>query len=104
MNSPGAPTREKLLEWILDLLGRSPGGWSTSQKGFIDSLLKGQEGTKTLAQLAVATVHLRACGLDPKEMGSLRPVLEAMESFWSDPSPDTFESLHLAGKTLNAGS
>jgi hypothetical protein len=104
MSDSSAPARERLLEWMLDLLDRSPEGWDPSQRAFINSLMEGQEGTKTLAQLAVATAHLRASGLDPKEMGSLRPILEAMESFWSDPSSETFEFLHLAGKSLNTDS
>jgi hypothetical protein len=101
MNESGLSAREMLVRWILDLLGRSAGGWNRSQWEFIGSLLDGQEGTKTLAQLAVATSHLRSSGLDPKEMGSLRPVLEAMEAFWSNPSGETYDSLHHAGKSLD---
>jgi hypothetical protein len=104
MSDPGVSAREKLLEWILDLLNRPAEGWDRAQWRFISSLLEGQEGTKTLAQLAVATSHLRSSGIDPKEMGSLRPVLEAMEAFWKNPSVETYESLHHAGKSLDPDS
>jgi hypothetical protein len=104
MSDSGISAHEKLLKWMMDLLGRSPESWDRDQRDFVDSLLEGQEGTKTLAQLAVATAHLRASGLNPEEMGSLRPVHEAMEAFWNDPSPETYEFLHTAGKSLNADS
>ena len=81
MNDSRPSATEKLMAWILDLLGRSADGWDRSEWDFIGSLLEGQEGTKTLAQLAVATSHLRSSGLNPKDMGSLCPVLEAIEAF-----------------------
>lgn len=101
MSEPDLTAREKLLHWMLDLLERDPGSWSQPQQAFIDSLFKGQEGTKLLAQLAVATSHLRNCGLTPEAMGKLRLVHEAMEAFWNNPSPETYEALHAAGESLN---
>ena len=101
MNESDLTAREKLLHWMLDLLGRARGDWNANQRTFIDSLLNGQEGTKLLAQLAVATSHLRNCGLTPEAMGKLRLVHEAMEAFWNNPSPETYEELHAAGESLD---
>jgi hypothetical protein len=89
---------------MTDLLGLSVEAWDRSQQDFIASLLEGEEGTKTLAQLAVATARLRASGLNPKEMGTLHGVHLAMEAFWKDPSSETYEELHAAGQSLNTDS
>ncbi len=104
MSDPGLPVREKLFQWLLDVLGRSPDSWNRSQRAFIESLLKGEEGTKTVAQLAVATANLRASGLAPQAMGPLLPVREAMEAFWNNPSARTYQELHAVGKSLDSES
>jgi len=102
MKDSGAAAREKLLQWLLDLLDRSSGSWSRTQRAFLESLLDGQEGTKTLAELAVTSVRIRASGLKPDEMGRLRPIQEAIEAFWNNPSAETYEDLRNAGRSLDA--
>jgi hypothetical protein len=97
-------TREKILQWLLDLLERSADSWNPSQRAFLNSLLEGEEGTKTLVQMAVATARLRASGLKPEDLGALHAMHEAMEGFWNDPCPETYEDLHAAGQSLNTDS
>jgi hypothetical protein len=101
---PGLGTRDKLIDWLSELLGRPGGSWSVSQRAFLDSLLEGDEGTKTLAELAVATARIRASGLQAAQMGRLRDVHEAIEEFWNNPSAETYEELHATGKILNSDS
>ena len=97
-------TRDRLIDWLSELLGRPGGSWNDSQRAFLDSLLEGDEGTKTLAELAVATTRIRASGLQSDQMGPLRDVHEAMEEFWNNPSAETYEELHATGKILNSDS
>ena len=97
-------TREKILQWLLDLLERSADSWNPSQRAFLNSLLEGEEGTKTLVQMAVATARLRASGLKPEDLGALHAMHEAMEGFWNDPCPGTYKNLHTAGKFLDSDS
>ena len=104
MIDPGIATREKLFQWLLDLLERSADSWNPSQRAFLDSLLDGDEGTKTLVQMAVATTRLRASGLKPEELGALHTMHEAMEEFWNDPCPETYEDLLAAGQSLDTES
>jgi hypothetical protein len=101
---PDPTTRDKLIDWLSELLGRPGGSWSASQRDFLDSLLEGDEGTKTLAELAVTTARIRASGLPADQMGPLRDVHEAMEEFWNNPSAETYEELHATGKILNSDS
>jgi len=100
MSTSRSASREKIFLWLLDLLERSAGSWNRSQRAFLDSLLEGEEGTKTLVQMAVATTHLRASGLKPEELGTLHGVHQAMEEFWNDPCPETYEDLLAAGQSL----
>jgi len=97
-------TREKIFQWLLDSLGRSADSWDPSQRAFLDSLLDGEEGTKTLVQMVVATARLRASGLKPEELGALQAMHEALEEFWNDPCPETYEDLLAAGESLNTDS
>jgi len=100
----GFAAREKIFQWLVDSLGRSADSWDPSQRAFLDSLLDGEEGTKTLVQMAVATTRLRASGLKPAELGALHAMQEAMEEFWNDPCPETYEDLLAAGQSLNTDS
>lgn len=100
----GFTTREKIFQWLVDSLGRSAGSWDPSQRAFIDSLLDGEEGTKTLVQMAVATARLRASGLKPEELGDLHTMQEAMEEFWNDPCHATYVDLLAAGQSLKTDS
>ncbi len=104
MTDPREAARRKIFQWLLDSLGRSAGSWNQSQQAFLDSLLDGEEGTKTLVQMAVATTHLRASGLKPAELGPLHGMHQAMERFWDDPCPETYEELLSAGQSLNTES
>jgi len=97
-------TREKIFQWLLDLLERSADSWDSSQRTFLDSLLDGEEGTKTLVQMAVATTRFRVSGLKPEDLGTLHAMHEAMEEFWNDPCPETYEDLLAAGQSLNTDS
>jgi hypothetical protein len=54
--------------------------------------------------MAVATARLRASGLKPEDLGALHAMHEAMEGFWNDPCPETYEDLHAAGQSLNTDS
>lgn len=94
-------TRELLLEWIRDLLGRDAGCWDPGQVAFLDSLLMGQEGTKTLAELAVTSARIRASGLQAEELGALREMHDAIETFWDNPCPETYENLRTVGQSLD---
>jgi hypothetical protein len=96
--------RERLIRWILDLLGRSESSWDPAQRRFIHSLLEGQEGTKTLAELAITCARIHASGLKPGELGSLRPMHEAIEEFWNNPCAETYEQLRTAGEALDSDS
>lgn len=98
----GTQAREKLIQWFLGLLDRHERGWSRPQLDFLDSLLQGQEGTKTLAELAVTSVRLRSSGLKPEEMGRLKTIHAAIEVFWENPSPETYENLRVAGRSLES--
>jgi hypothetical protein len=101
MSDSRTATHDKIFQWLLDSLGRSASSWSPSQRAFLDSLLEGEEGTKTLVQMAVATARLRASGLKPEELGALHGMHEAMEEFWNDPCPETYEGLLTAGQSLD---
>ena len=97
----GAGAREVLLEWIRDLIGREDGCWSGEQRAFLDSLLRGQEGTKTLAELAVTSARIRASGLQPEELGALREMHDAIELFWNNPCHESYENLRTVGQSLD---
>jgi len=97
-------TRERLIRWILNLLGRPESSWDPAQRMFIDSLLDGQEGTKTLAELAITCARIHASGLKPGELGPLRPMHEAIEEFWNNPCAETYEQLRTAGEALDSES
>jgi len=100
----GAAARQKLLAWIQDLLELKESSWSPLQLDFLDSLLQGQEGTKTLAELAVTSARIRGSGLKPEELGSLREMHEAIEAFWNNPDPETYENLRTVGQSLETDS
>jgi len=104
MSSPGPASREKIFQWLLTLLDRSADSWSPSQRAFLLSLLEGEEGTKTLVQMAVTTARLRASGLKPEELGPLWAMHQAIADFWDDPSPETYRNLHTAGRFLDSDS
>ncbi|MCI0657351.1 MAG: hypothetical protein L0170_09810 [Acidobacteria bacterium] len=97
---PGAAARQKLLQWIQDLLGLKESSWTPPQLDFLDSLLQGQEGTKTLAELAVTSARIRDSGLKPEELGALRDMHEAIEAFWNNPGAETYENLRTVGQSL----
>ena len=103
-HDPGASARQKLLQWILDLLEMNDSSWNSGQREFLDSLLRGQEGTKTLAELAVTSARIRGSGLQPEELGALREMHEAIEAFWNNPGPETYENLRTVGQSLETES
>jgi len=104
MSDSGLGTRKRIFQWLLVVLGRSAGSWNPSQRAFINSLIEGDEGTKTLVQMAVATARLRDSGLKPEELGALWAMHEAIADFWNDPCPGTYKNLHTAGKFLDSDS
>ena len=101
MNDHGAEARDRLLRWMQALLDLPESAWEGPQREFLDSLLMGQEGTKTLAELAVTSARIRASGLKPEELGSLRQMHEAIETFWNNPCSETYEDLRTIGRTLD---
>ena|SRR5437867_2286735 len=103
MKDPTAGVHEQLIEWLLDLLNRPERPWSQAQRSFLDSLLEGQEGTKTLAELAVTCVRIRTSGLNTEEMGQLRTIASAIETFWGNPCTETYENLSVAARSLDTG-
>ncbi|HEU5181603.1 MAG TPA: hypothetical protein VFW45_12505 [Candidatus Polarisedimenticolia bacterium] len=100
-HDPGSGARGLLLDWIRDLIGREDGCWDASQRTFLDSLLRGQEGTKTLAELAVTSARIRASGLQPEDLGPLREMHDAIEMFWNNPCPESYENLRTVGQSLD---
>jgi hypothetical protein len=92
--------RERLLAWLLDLLERPAGSWDAGQVEFLHSLLEGQEGTKTLAELAVTSARIRRSGIRSEDLGQLQAIHAALEEFWNDPCAETYENLRAAGRTL----
>jgi hypothetical protein len=100
----GAAARQKLLLWIQDLLEVKDTSWTPVQLDFLDSLLQGQEGTKTLAELAVTSARIRGSGLKPEELGALREMHEAIEAFWNNPGPEAYENLRTVGQSLDTES
>ena len=99
-----AAARLKLLQWIQALLEFDDGAWDPRQKSFLDSLLQGQEGTKTLAELAVTSARIRVSGLKPEELGALREMHEAIEAFWNNPCSETYVNLRTVGQSLDSDS
>ena len=100
----GAAARRKLLEWIRALLELDENAWNPAQVEFLDSLLQGHEGTKTLAELAVTSARIRTSGLKLEELGALREMHEAIEAFWSNPCSETYVNLRTVGQSLDGGS
>ena len=101
---PSTATRRLLLDWIRALLELEEGTWDREQLEFLDSLLQGQEGTKTLAELAVTSARIRSSGLKLEELGALREMHEAIEAFWNNPCSETYVNLRTVGQTLDMGS
>jgi hypothetical protein len=100
MPDAGSEARDTLLRWIQTLLERGESSWQESQRDFLESLLMGQEGAKTLAELAVTSARIKASGLKPEDLGALREMHEAIEVFWNNPSPETYENLRTVGRSL----
>ena len=100
----GAEARETLLRWIEALLERPEASWQGSQREFLESLLMGQEGAKTLAELAVTSARIKASGLKHEDLGSLREIHEAIEVFWNNPCSETYENLRTVGRSLDTDS
>jgi len=98
---PGAAARQKLVHWIQDLLEIHHASWDPLQIDFLDSLLQGHEGTKTLAELAVTSARIRGSGLKPEELGALRKMHEAIEAFWNNPCSETYLNLRTVGQSLD---
>ena len=96
----GADARNTLLHWIETLLERGESSWREPQRDFLESLLMGQEGAKTLAELAVTSARIKASGLKPEDLGALREIHEAIEVFWNNPCPETYENLRTVGRSL----
>jgi hypothetical protein len=101
---PGIAARQKLLSWIQSLLELKEATWTPPQLDFLDSLLQGQEGTKTLAELAVTSARIRGSGLKPEELGALREMHEAIEAFWNNPGPESYDNLRTVGQSLESES
>jgi hypothetical protein len=100
MSDPGAQARAHLIRWLLTLLNRPERPWTGDQLAFIDSLLKDEEGAKTLAELAVARVRIRSTRLGPRPVSPLDTFASALDAFWEDPSLAAYEMLRAAGRTL----
>ena len=97
----GDEAKATLLRWFQDLLVLREGAWDRSQVDFLVSLLEGHEGTKTLAELAVTSARIRGSGLKPEELGTLQKMHEAIEVFWVNPCPETYENLRTVGRSLD---
>lgn len=102
VEDPGAEARRKLIQWLADLLDHPIPSWNRAHLAFLDSLLRGQEGTKTLAELAVTSVRIKASRLKPEELGRLNTITSAIEDFWNNPCAETYEALGNAGRTLDS--
>jgi hypothetical protein len=96
MSVPSFPPEERLLGWLLNLLGLPSDAWSASQRSFLTSLLGRPEGTRILGRLAATTVRLRNTGMSPAQMGDLAEIYTAQEKFWKNPSPETYKELGIA--------
>jgi len=100
----GAEARAILMRWIEALLERPESSWHGAHREFLDSLLMGHEGAKTLAELAVTSARIKASGLKHEDLGSLREIHEAIEVFWNNPCPETYENLRTIGRSLETDS
>jgi hypothetical protein len=87
---------ELLLGWLLELLGRTGSPWNDPQRSFLLSVLQTPDGARTLAKLAATGKRLQQTGLNPHQMGNLQGIHAALESFWQDPSPETYRALGIA--------
>jgi hypothetical protein len=85
-----------LIDWILQALERPDGSWDAQQTAFLDSVLNTQEGARLLGSLVVTTLRLRKSAFQPEQLGRFSTLLPAIEAFWSNPSPQTFQDLRIA--------
>jgi hypothetical protein len=91
-----AVSRHPLIDWILEALERPGDSWDMRQLSFLDSVLHTQDGARVLGSLVVTTLRLRTSAFQPDQMGHFSTLLPAIEAFWSDPSPQTFQELRIA--------
>ena len=97
MVPPDKPSsRHPLLDWLLQALGRRNDSWNRKQIDFLESVLHTEEGARVLGSLVVTTLRLRQSAFKPDEMGTLSTIHPAIEAFWNDPSPRTFQDLRIA--------
>jgi len=89
-------SRHPLIDWILGALELPGGTWDSRQISFLDSVLNTQEGARVLGSLVVTTLRLRQSAFKPDQMGHFSTILPAIEAFWSNPSPQTFQDLRIA--------
>ena len=74
-----------------------PGGtWDSRQTSFLNSVLHTEEGARVLGSLVATTLRLRQSAFKPEQMGHFSTILPAIEAFWSNPSPQTFQDLRIA--------
>lgn len=96
MSADGTVSKHPLLEWILRAIERPNNSWNAEQSAFVESVLNTQEGPRVLGSLVVTTLRLRQSAFKPDQMGHFTTILPAIEAFWSNPSPQTFQDLRIA--------
>ena len=101
LQSPGVSvnqtlSRHPLIDWILEALDLPVNSWDSHQIAFLDSVLDTQEGPRVLGSLVVTTLRLRQSAFKSEQMGHFSTILPAIEAFWSNPSPQTFQDLRIA--------
>lgn len=89
-------SRHPLIDWIQEALDLPGDTWDSTQLAFLESVLHTQEGPRVLGSLVVTTLRLRQSAFKSDQMGHFTTILPAIEAFWSNPSPQTFQDLRIA--------
>jgi len=89
-------SQNPLIGWILEALDLPAHTWDARQIAFLDSVLHTEEGARVLGSLVVTTLRLRRSAFKPDQMGHFTTIQPAIEAFWSNPSPQTFQDLRIA--------
>jgi hypothetical protein len=89
-------SRHPLIDWIIEALELPPQSWDSRQIAFLDSVLHTEEGARVLGSLVVTTLRMRKSAFKSDQLGHFTTIQPAIEAFWNNPSPQTFQELRIA--------